>query len=117
MHHFKNLRVWRESIEFCKEVYQITKKFPKREQMGITRQLREAALEIPGNISRGTLSKRYFPQYLKRAAKSARDCETVIIVCEELGFLNKKSFEQLSVRLEGIERMLNSLIKKVEETR
>ena len=50
MKDYKKLGFWVKSHAFAKEVYQITKPFPKTEERGLTSQLRRAALSIPTNI-------------------------------------------------------------------
>ena len=48
---------------FTREVYQITKDFPKEEIYGITSQLRRAVLSVPGNIVAGA-SRPYDKEHL-----------------------------------------------------
>ena len=52
-HH--DLTVWKKSIEFVTNVYQITKGFPKEEIYGLTNQLRRASVSIPGTGRRWTV--------------------------------------------------------------
>jgi four helix bundle protein len=47
----KNLQVWRKSISFVKDIYLITRAFPREEMFGLTSQLRRAAVSIPSNIA------------------------------------------------------------------
>lgn len=42
----KDLDVWKNSIEFTKLIYQITKNYPKDEIYGITNQIRRSAVSI-----------------------------------------------------------------------
>ena len=49
----KNLRVWNESMELAKMVYQITANFPKEELFGLVSQMRRCAVSIPSNIAEG----------------------------------------------------------------
>ncbi len=51
---YRNLKVWETSHEFVKEIYRLTKTFPKDEIFGITSQLRRAAVSIPANIAEGS---------------------------------------------------------------
>ena len=38
--HFKELKVWQKGIEIVKDIYEITKHFPKEEMYGLTTQMR-----------------------------------------------------------------------------
>ena len=49
----KNLRVWNESMELAKKIYQITANFPKEELFGLVSQMRRCAVSIPSNIAEG----------------------------------------------------------------
>jgi four helix bundle protein len=51
MHNFKDLNVWKKSIQLVKEVYIITKNYPAEEKFGLTSQIRRSAISIPSNIA------------------------------------------------------------------
>jgi four helix bundle protein len=50
---FRDLNVWKLSIELVKDIYQLTAKYPVVEIYGLTNQLRRAAISIPSNIAEG----------------------------------------------------------------
>ncbi|MCF8295964.1 MAG: four helix bundle protein [Saprospiraceae bacterium] len=47
----KELDVWKRSMILVKEIYQITKTFPKDEIYGLSSQIRRCAISIPSNIA------------------------------------------------------------------
>lgn len=47
---YKDLNVWQKGIELTKEIYTITKKFPKNEQFGLINQMRRSAVSVSSNI-------------------------------------------------------------------
>ena len=51
---YKDLIVWQKSIELVKEVFNLTRQFPKEETYGIVSQMRRAAVSIPSNIAEGS---------------------------------------------------------------
>ena len=53
MHNYKKLNVWISSISLVKNIYNLTRKFPKEEMFVLTQQLRRAAISIPSNIAEG----------------------------------------------------------------
>jgi four helix bundle protein len=51
--HFWDLETWKRANESTKQIYQLTKAFPKQERYGITDQLRRASSSIGANIAEG----------------------------------------------------------------
>ena len=56
MHRFKDLEVWKISVEMVREIYEMTENFPKNEQFGLVNQIRRSAVSIPSNPDALTLS-------------------------------------------------------------
>ncbi|WP_262897469.1 four helix bundle protein [Flavobacterium sp. CYK-55] len=57
MHKFKQLEIWKQSREFCTQIYKLTSVFPHEEKFGLVNQLRRAAVSIPSNIAEGSSRK------------------------------------------------------------
>ena len=53
INNFQDLRIWQKGIEVVKNIYILTKKFPKEELYGLTSQMRRSAVSIPSNIAEG----------------------------------------------------------------
>ena len=106
----KDLDVWKESMTLAKEVYRLTKHFPKEETFGLASQMRRAAVSIPSNIAEGAArnSDKEFIQFLHVSLGSLAELETQLLLSRELGFPKD---EELSGSVEQIRRMLLGLIK------
>ena len=50
---YRDLEVWKKSIQLVKITYALTKEFPKEELYGLTNQIKRAAISIPANIAEG----------------------------------------------------------------
>jgi four helix bundle protein len=106
----KELNVWKESVEMVTDIYNITKKFPKEEQFGLTNQIRRAAVSIPSNIAEGAArnSNKEFRQFLYIALGSLSELETQLIISNNLNFTQ----DILMVdKLVDIKKMILGLIK------
>lgn len=57
---FKDLIVWKKSIDLCELIYRYTELFPRSELYGLTSQMRRCVVSIPSNIAEG--QKRFFPK-------------------------------------------------------
>ena len=96
-------------------IYKTTKSFPKEEVYGITNQMRRSALSIPTNIAEryGRDSDLEFERFLIFIMSSAKELEYLLLFSSELDYLDEVSFKKLDVELKEIQRMINTLIKKI----
>jgi len=53
----KKLDVWKLSMDFTSDIYEITENLPQSEKYGLQNQLRRAAVSIPSNIAEGAARK------------------------------------------------------------
>jgi len=106
--------VWEKGINLVGLVYEITKLFPEEEKYGLTSQLRRAAVSIPSNIAEGwgRGTKANYANFLKIARGSLLEIETQLIISERLEYI--KNIQNIFNLIDEESRMLNSLIKKVE---
>jgi len=109
----KDLDVWKKSVDFVTDVYQITNTFPNHELYGIVNQIRRAAVSIPSNIAEGAARKhkKEFVHYLHVALGSMAELETQLIISQKLNYLDEKKFTELNGKLNLIRRELIGLIK------
>jgi len=114
---FKELVVWQRSMELAKEIYKVTEKFPKSEQYGLSSQMRRAAVSIPSNIAEGKKrrTRKDFTQFLRIAAGSAAELETQVTLSKE--FFKEINFKDTETLLEETQKMLTTMIKKLETTK
>lgn len=110
---YRDLDVWKKAIQLVKEIYIITKSFPKEEVYGLSSQMRRAAVSIPSNIAEGKTrqSRNEYIQFLYIALGSTSELETQVIISKELEYINSKIEERILENLDHISRMLRNLIK------
>ena len=108
----RDLIVWQKAMLLCKEVYFLTKSFPKEEVYGLTSQVRRCAISIPSNIAegKGRNSDKEFIRFLQISLGSLYELQTQLELSLQLDFTkNIDTVLHLSIE---IEKMLNSLITK-----
>jgi len=112
---FKDLEVWRQSIQFAKEIYRLTEKFPLNELYGLTSQLRKAAVSIPSNIAEGQCrnSSKEFRHYLSMALGSLGEVETQLIIAQEIDYINQAELDYLQSPINDIRKMILALSKRI----
>lgn len=88
--YYKELEVWKKSIELVKAIYKISELFPESEQFGLASQIRRAAVSIPSNIAEGnvrTYDKETI-RFINIAIGSLAEVETQLIIAKELKFVD-----------------------------
>ncbi len=114
----KDLEVWKVSMDFVVEIYQVTKNFPQTEIYGLTSQLRRAAVSIPSNIAEGAARKntREFIQFLYIAQGSLSEIETQLLISERLKYIIEPAILlEKSIYLRSlVSRLISALHKKLQ---
>ena len=113
MHRFKELNVWKKSIDLITFVYQITEQFPKKEIYGLMSQINSSSISIPSNIAEGSAatSKKDFANYLNIARKSLFETVSHLIIAEDQKYINQNEKEELYLIAEELSRKIKSLGK------
>jgi len=112
MRDFRELKVWERSHHLTLEVYQLTKRFPKTEQYGLTSQLRRSAQSIPENIAEGAGkdSRRDFARFLQIARGSASELEYELLLARDLHYVNEADYVRMNETVVEIKRMLTRFV-------
>ena len=107
---YRDLDVWRRSMELAVRVYRATDPFPSAERFGLTAQMRRAATSIPSNIAEGkALGGRNYPRYLKIAHGSEAELQTQLELARRLRLMTDADAAALQQQASEIGRMLVSL--------
>ncbi|MBI5915356.1 MAG: four helix bundle protein [Bacteroidetes bacterium] len=107
-HNFRELKVWMRSRALVKEVYKLSKKFPKEEIFGLTQQMRRCAVSIPSNIAEGC-GRGTNPQivhFLDIAHGSACELETQLYLSIDLAYVLDNEVNKLMQELNEIQKMI-----------
>lgn len=112
---FKDLQMWQKGIEIVKDVYILTKAFPKEELYGLVSQTRRASLSIPSNIAEGFKRQhnKEFKQFLHIVLGSAAELETQLIISKELELVSEKDISPILDKLDHLSKMTYSMLRKL----
>jgi len=117
MNNFKELNVWKKSMELVIEIYQLTDNFPSKEQFGLISQMRRAAISIPSNIAEGAgrMSSKEFEHFLSISLGSCFELETQIIISHDLNFIQNDLSSEIEQKINEIQKMIRGLQKSLEQ--
>ena len=90
-------------------------KFPGDEKFGITSQIRRAVVSISLNISEGSGrgTDKDFRHFLDTSYSSALEVENLIYLCQDLDFINEKLTEEMTGKVNEIQKMIRGLQNKL----
>ena len=113
---FRELSVWKKSLELAKEVYNLSKKLPPEELYALSSQMRRAAVSIPSNISEGQarVSNKEFLHFLSIARGSKAEIQTQLILAVEIGYLEEAEIVKAMDLAEEVGKMLYALMKSLD---
>ena len=116
MQHFTRLEVWNKAHGLSLEIYRLTQVLSRAELYGLTGQLRRAAVSVEANIAegRGRMGDGDFARFLRYALGSATELECHLLLARDLSLLSAECCEELKRRTDEVERMLASLVRRLE---
>jgi four helix bundle protein len=108
---YRDLDVWRLSMNLVERSYRMTEKFPRSEEFGLRSQIRRAAVSIPSNIAegQGRSTTGEYVHHLAIAHGSLMELETQMQIAARLGFLPRSDVDVFLESTSEIGRMLNAL--------
>ena len=110
---YRELDVWKISMELCEQVYGLVRQFPSDERYALGDQLRRAAVSIPSNIAEGNGrdSKSDYARFLSIARGSLFEVQTQLELAERLNYVTVS--EGLKESITRISKMLYSMTRKL----
>jgi four helix bundle protein len=112
---YRDLDIWKASVQLVKDICNLTEQFPKREIYGLESQMRRAGISIPSNVAEGF--RRYhnkeYKQFLYTSLGSCAELETQTTIAKELEYISEDKEAMILERLDHICRMISNLLKKL----
>jgi four helix bundle protein len=116
MHKYKELEVWKKSVDLTERVYALTDNFPDKEKFGLISQIRRCSVSIPSNIAEGAGrdGKKEFAHFLSISIGSLFELETQLIISEKIKYIKIEELNILTEEISTIHRMLFGLKKSLK---
>ena len=114
MGYFKELRVWKDSVNLSANIYYITRKEPFSKDYGLCNQIQRASVSIASNIAEGDErgSNKEAIYFFNVAKGSAAEVITQLHIAYKIGYIDNIILEKLEDQTEKIRATLKNLIKK-----
>ncbi len=113
MKSYTDLDVWKKSRTLVKDIYLLTKDFPKDEMYGLSSQMKRCAVSVPSNISEGhgRNHAKDTLQFFYISRGSLYELETQLFLSLDLEFIKKESFDINFETITHCKQMINGLIR------
>jgi four helix bundle protein len=112
---FRELEVYKIAREVSKEIFIITKSFPKEELYSLTDQIRRSSRSVGAQIAEAWGKRRYEMHFISKLTDAdAEQLETQhwIEVSEESKYINSTESKALLEKCESVGKMLQKMIDK-----
>ncbi len=117
MRNYQKLDAWKTAMQLVKNIYLLTKHYPKEELYSLTSQTKRAAVSIPVNIAEG-MGRQYkkdTAQFLHIARGSIYELETLLNIAVMVEIINEQKFNSLIPVIDDSIKLLNGLINYTEK--
>jgi four helix bundle protein len=113
---YRDLEVWKESMNLTEMIYRITKNYPQAELYGLTSQIQRAAVSIPANIAEGhdRMHKKEYQYHLSVARGSLAEVETQLILSHRLNYITKEQTTEIWEKAKLVGKLLNGLLRALK---
>jgi four helix bundle protein len=117
MHNFKELKIWKDSLQLAHDIYKLTKSFPADERYGLVSQINRCSVSIPSNIAEGSSRKssKEFERFLEIALGSSFELETQLLIAEKCGYVSDQTCNELIEKISNIQKMTFGFKEKIKE--
>ena len=116
MTRFTDLDAWNVGLDLVKEIYVLTKKFPKEELFGLTSQLRRSSKSILANMAEGCGRFTFADKAAKFviARGECMETEAHIRIAIRLGFITQDESKRSLELIQHTGRLISGLISSVK---
>lgn len=114
---YRDLHVWQDSMNLARQIYRITKNFPKDGLYGLTSQMRRCSVSVPSNLAEGhaRLSTKDYHRHVSIALGSLAELETQLILSADFQYTSDTDKADLLSTCSVIGRKLHALAKSLQD--
>ena len=114
---FEDMPVWQKAMDLAVKIFRLTENLPKKEDYGLTSQIRNSSSSVHGNIAEG-FGRKHTKDKLKfyyNSRGSLAETKSHLIYGYKVGYFNNKEFKEFSIEIAEIWKELNSLINSLSK--
>jgi len=114
---YKDLEVYKLTKELAKEIFEITKTFPKEEKFSLIDQIRRSSRSVGAQIAEAWSKRRYINHFISKltdADSELYETRHWLDIALECNYIEGKANKELIQKCSSIGKMLNSMMNKAD---
>jgi four helix bundle protein len=111
---YRDLIIWRKSMDLARHCYLLTKSFPVDERFGLVSQINRSVVSVASNIAEG-FGRKYpeeFRRFLNLALGSLYEFKIQIELSKDLGLVKVDDYSHMNELSDEIGKMINTIQKR-----
>jgi four helix bundle protein len=115
--HYKDLRIWQQSVALAKAIYPLADLLPDKERYGLRSQMARAVVSVASNIAEGSRrqTSKDLTHFLSMALGSLAELETQLIIAGEIGYLSPDASTDVMEKIDHLARGIVKLKQTLEK--
>ncbi|MBT3338490.1 MAG: four helix bundle protein [Anaerolineae bacterium] len=112
---FQDLIVYQKARILWREIFEITKAFPRNESFSLTDQIRRSSRSVGAQIAEAWGKRRYQKHFLSKltdADNEALETQHWIEVAKDSGYISEEKAQELLLQAEEVGRLLGGMMNK-----
>ena len=113
--HFKDLEVYQLARKLAKEIFELSKSFPKEETYSLTDQIRRSSRSIGGQIAEAWGRRKYERHFVSKLTDADGEQEETVhwlIVANDCNYITQEVADYFMDQYASVHRMLESMQDK-----
>jgi four helix bundle protein len=113
---YRSLTTWQRAMDLVDMVYDASEGWPRREDFGLTSQVRRAVVSVACNVAEGAgrSGKKEYAHHVSIAHGSLFETETLVTIARRRKFIDPASEEKLLRASAEVGRLLNGLFRSLQ---
>ncbi len=112
---FRDLEVYKVSRESAREIFQISKSFPKEETYSLTDQIRRSSRSVGAQIAEAWAKRKYEKHFINKltdADGEQQETQHWLEIASDCNYIDRSTLKNLLNKCESVGKMLNGMISK-----
>jgi len=112
---FEDMPIWQKAMDLAVKIFNLTEDLPRKEDYGLTSQIRDSGLSVSGNVAEGFGRKHTKDKlnFYYNSRGSLAETKSHLIYGNKVGYFNGREYENCLRLISEVWKELNALINSM----